>query len=80
MLGLKLNHVSKRGPCRKAVKPVANELNHQQQEGSVCMEQNACEMPHLNVAFIWSHKMMTPSNGNIFRVTGLLCGEFTGHR
>ena len=23
---------------------------------------------------------MTPSNGNIFRVTGLLCGEFTGHR
>ena len=26
----------------------------------------------------WS--MMTSSNGNIFRVTGLLCGEFTGHR
>ena len=24
--------------------------------------------------------MMTPSNVNIFRVTGLLCGEFTGHR
>ena len=23
--------------------------------------------------------MMTSSNGNIFRVTGLLCGEFTGH-
>ena len=23
---------------------------------------------------------MTSSNGNIFRVTGLLCGEFTGHR
>ena len=23
---------------------------------------------------------MTPSNGNIFRVTGPLCGEFTGHR
>ena len=23
--------------------------------------------------------MMTPSNGNLFRVTGLLCGEFTGH-
>ena len=22
--------------------------------------------------------MMTSSNGNIFRVTGLLCGEFTG--
>ena len=24
--------------------------------------------------------MMTPSNGNIFRVTGPLCGEFNGHR
>ena len=24
--------------------------------------------------------MMTPSNGNIFRVTGDLCGEFIGHR
>ena len=24
--------------------------------------------------------MMTPSNGNIFRVTGHLCGEFTSHR
>ena len=24
--------------------------------------------------------MMTSSNGNIFRVTGLLCGGFTGHR
>ena len=24
--------------------------------------------------------MMTSSNGNMFRVTGLLCGEFTGHR
>ena len=24
--------------------------------------------------------MMTSSNGNIFRVTGSLCGEFTGHQ
>ena len=24
--------------------------------------------------------MMTPSNGNIFRVAGHWCGEFTGHR
>ena len=24
--------------------------------------------------------MMTSSNGNIFRVTGYLCGEFAGHR
>ena len=27
-----------------------------------------------------NHIMMASSNGNIFRVTGLLCGEFTGHR
>ena len=27
-----------------------------------------------------SHFMMTSSNGNIFRVAGPLCGEFTGHR
>ena len=27
--------------------------------------------------FAWKN-MMTPSNGNIFRVTGPLCGEFTG--
>ena len=26
------------------------------------------------------HHMMRSSNGNIFRVTGPLCGEFTGHR
>ena len=24
--------------------------------------------------------MMTSTNGNIFRVTGPLCGEFTGHQ
>ena len=29
---------------------------------------------------ILSYTMMTSSNGNRFRVTGLLCGEFTGHR
>ena len=29
---------------------------------------------------IYPHPVMTSSNGNIFRVTGPLCGEFTGHR
>ena len=28
----------------------------------------------------WYQGMMTSSNGNFFRVTGPLCGEFTGHR
>ena len=27
-----------------------------------------------------TNSMVTPSNGNIFYVTGPLCGEFTGHR
>ena len=29
---------------------------------------------------IWVRYMMTSSNGNIFRVTGHLCGKFTGPR
>ena len=37
---------------------------------------------HLNPAYWWIlvYNMMTSSNGNIFRVTGPLCGEFTGPR
>ena len=27
----------------------------------------------------WNSFMMTSSNGNIFRITGPLCGKFTGH-
>ena len=34
-------------------------------------------MPRIDIVRI-SHVMMTSSNGNIFRVTGPLCGEFTG--
>ena len=30
--------------------------------------------------FWWKTAMMTSSNENIFRVTGLLCGEFSGHQ
>ena len=29
---------------------------------------------------VLKHYIMTSSNGNIFSVTGHLCGEFTGHR
>ena len=32
----------------------------------------------LSVLFLSTSFMMTSSNGNIFRVTGPLCGEFTG--
>ena len=47
-----------------------------------CMLCTTTEPPYNTIIFC-SPKlfiMMTPSNGNIFRVTGLLCGEFTGHR
>ena len=32
---------------------------------------------HIDLTLV-SYTMMTSSNGNIFRVTGPLCGEFTG--
>ena len=32
------------------------------------------------LASVINHSMMTSSNGNVFRVTGQLWGEFTGHR
>ena len=34
----------------------------------------------INGVLVRLQAMMTSSNRNIFRVTGLLCGEFTGHR
>ena len=37
---------------------------------------SALSQLHINIPLA----MMTPSNGNIFRVTGHLCGKFTGHR
>ena len=37
-------------------------------------------MVHVMCRQATSHYMMTSPNGNIFRVTGHLCGEFTGHR
>ena len=32
------------------------------------------------IQYMPGNNVMTSSNGNIFRVTGHLCGEFTGHR
>ena len=49
------------------------------------IELNACLYQYSlkNTLWIFStfvRTMMTSSNGNIFRVTGPLCKEFTGHR
>ena len=35
--------------------------------------------PYTHTVCPIKHGLMTSSNGNIFRVTGHLCGEFTGH-
>ena len=50
--------------------------------GSVSLVANSGEH-HIHVPGLdyWSfYVMMTSSNGNVFRVTGHLCGEFTGPR
>ena len=47
-----------------------------------CTHYDAIVMLYLALEFnVWFiQRMMTSSNGNIFRVTGHLCGEFTGPR
>ena len=61
-----------------------------EQSNSLLLLYPACLQPsqHTMVCFVHVYlkdgisrlNMMTSSNGNIFRVTGLLCGEFTGYR
>ena len=68
MLGLKLKHVSKRGyrsATHQNIKELQNRVN-------LSWEYNqSIALPGYIV-----NLMMTSSNGNIFRVTGPLCGEF----
>ena len=40
---------------------------------------SSCDIRWQRLSVLWQ-PMMTPSSGNIFRVTGHLCGEFTGPR
>ena len=42
-------------------------------------EEDPSKSRHI-VATSYNVQMMAPFNGNIIRVTGPLCGEFTGHR
>ena len=39
-----------------------------------------CPMHIMHLPYIMQRTIMTPSNGSFFRVTGPLCGKFTGHR
>ena len=47
-----------------------------------CIDQYNFRTTHLRSQWYnaWRYFMMTLPNGNVFRVTGPLCGEFTGHR
>ena len=48
---------------------------------TIKIKKNPQKYWHLSIRLdTHSQFMMTSSNGNIFRVTGPLCGEFTGHR
>ena len=49
----------------------------------ICTHHNTAQKLKTQTQFlrdIYEHRMMMSSNGTIFRVTGHLCGEFTGHR
>ena len=103
MLGLKLIHISKRGPgwpllgllswchiakpnhcnsfgdgvsCRFHLRIPDLQKNCSEGKGMLAQQRPLGDMPYW--IFLWL--MMTSSNGNIFRVAGPLCGEFTGHR
>ena len=56
-------------------------------DGKANCQGNKCVISHtmlkklvIDVLVSFCYIMMTSSNGSIFRVTGLLCGEFTGPR
>ena len=59
-------------------------MSFYQYRNSHCGDQTILWPTYLHFGISYTCKttscMMTYSNGNIFRVTGPLCGEFTGHR
>ena len=69
MSWLKLNHYSKRAPG--GLVGTNNLLPSQHCQVTVT---------HVNIVHGTRLHMMTSADGNIFRVTGLSCREFTGHR
>ena len=81
MLWLKLIHVSETDPreCANLLVVLAEYL-------SVCTNDIVEKELSVKIIMILVNScipqwiMRTSSNGNIFRVTGPLCGEFTGHR
>ena len=59
--------------------------NHRFHHNTYCSTKTLTITVRINSLVLWeiiglAQYMMTSSNGNIFRVTGPLCGEFTGPR
>ena len=54
---------------------------HREPDGVDIRYRTRCDRPCCisNGPYMRHRSMMTSSNGSIFRVTGPLCGEFTGH-
>ena len=69
---VKLNVIDQTPLCRTVVK----------WDGWRCIQRNPQEncRRHSQWGDCFTYDMVTSSNGNICRVTGQLCGEFTGHR
>ena len=70
-------------PCTRPIIATASEVTAR---GNLnILRRNTLCQPWNHTQSLWEyipweiHTMMTSSNGNIFRVTGPLCGEFTGH-
>ena len=55
-------------------------LKDMDKSNSIHSQQNTAHLELHAAYFIKCSDMMTSSNGNIFGVTGHLCGEFTGPR
>ena len=49
-------------------------------ENTCLLSNNVCTLVEVDDSYQLNILIMTSSNGNIFRVTGHLCGKFTGHR
>ena len=74
-----------RWPRRRSKgEPVSAWWRHQMEKKSALLAICAGNSPDTDEFPQWRgslmFSMMTSSNGNIFRVTSPLCGEFTGHR
>ena len=66
-----------RGPWM--VRRLINNTDRQNMFFKVLLTSNCCWCKqHISFCSVVCASMMTSSNGNVFRVTGHLCGEFTG--